>query len=113
MPDIYAVVGRRIREERLARHLSLRELAELAGTTASFLGQIERGNRKLSLATLQKVILALGLSAGELMGAQSPRSKPSWEQRIARLVSGQHPRRQKLVFQILKFAFRQFGKTRP
>jgi len=60
MSDIYAMVGKRIREERLARYLSLRELSESAGTTASFLGQIERGNRKLSLATLQKLLNSLG-----------------------------------------------------
>lgn len=52
--------GRVIRECREQRGLSQEALAELAGLSRSFLGEIERGAAVPSIETLQKLADALG-----------------------------------------------------
>lgn len=42
----YKALGRRIREERLKRNLTQEQLAEAIEISNSYMGQIERGERK-------------------------------------------------------------------
>jgi transcriptional regulator with XRE-family HTH domain len=59
-------IGARIRALRLARPSTLRELAARAGVTESFLSQVERGVASPSIASVQRIARALGLSIAEL-----------------------------------------------
>ncbi|WP_442880351.1 helix-turn-helix domain-containing protein [Arthrobacter sp. S2(2024)] len=68
----HAGTGTRIREIRRLRGLSLRELARLSGTTASFISQFERGESGASLATLVKLTRALGMSLPQFFEGDSP-----------------------------------------
>src|SRR3972149_5021172 len=52
-------IGSRIRERRKALRLSLQELAERAGLTASFLSLIERDHSSPSLESLRRIAEAL------------------------------------------------------
>jgi transcriptional regulator with XRE-family HTH domain len=53
--------------------LSQEALAEQAGVHWTFLGQVERGHRNLSLHNLLKVAAGLGVDPGELVrGLQPP-----------------------------------------
>ena len=51
----YKDIGRKMKEIRINKNLSQEEFAEEIGITASYLGQIERGQRKISLPTLEKI----------------------------------------------------------
>lgn len=53
------LVGQRIRQRRKERGLSLRELAEQADLTASFLSLVERGHNTPSLDSLRRIAAAL------------------------------------------------------
>ena len=55
-------LGPRIREERLARRISLRALAREVGVSASMISQIETGKAQPSVSTLYAITSALGLS---------------------------------------------------
>lgn len=59
-------LGTRIRSLRQARHLTLREVADRAGVTESFLSQVERDVTSPSIATVHRVAGALGLSIAQL-----------------------------------------------
>ena len=52
-------IGSQVKEHRNELGLSLRELGELAGVTASFLSQVENDQVSPSLISLQKIALAL------------------------------------------------------
>ncbi|MHB1876174.1 MAG: helix-turn-helix domain-containing protein [Streptosporangiaceae bacterium] len=65
-------VGVRLRQVRLARRLTLRDVARAAGISESFLSQLERGRANASVATLRRVAAALGLGIGDLFAAESP-----------------------------------------
>ena len=64
---LYRMVGKRVRQLRLQRKLTQEQLAERAGISASFLGHIERGSRKLSLDSFYHLARALGCTADDLL----------------------------------------------
>lgn len=72
-------LGQRIREARLARGMSLRETASLAGISPSLLSQVETGKVQPSVSTLYSVVTCLDLSVDDLLdhhpGVEAP-SRP-------------------------------------
>jgi transcriptional regulator with XRE-family HTH domain len=61
-----AVLGERVRGQRLRLGLSGRELATAANVTPGFISQLERGLSTPSIATLLRICRALGLQIGDL-----------------------------------------------
>ena len=70
-----AEVGRRIRELRAARGWALRELGRRAGLAASHLGSVEAGRTSPTLASLLKILEALGTTAPAFFGGPAARRK--------------------------------------
>jgi transcriptional regulator with XRE-family HTH domain len=68
-------LGPRIRALRQARSVTLRELAERAGVTESFLSQVERERTSPSIASVQRIARALDLTIAELFTEQAPRGR--------------------------------------
>lgn len=66
------VLGRSVRQLREDRGMALRELAEKADVSSSFVSQVERGVANPSVASLRRIADALGTSIGALFdGDQS------------------------------------------
>ena len=55
------IIGGNIRHERMARDISLEELAAILGLTSGFVGLIERGQRGATPFTLYKLGTSFGL----------------------------------------------------
>jgi len=75
-------VGPRLRELRLKRGLSLRELSAACGVSASFLSQAERGLCSISIPTLERACKALGATLATFfadpgVGAADPTILPA------------------------------------
>jgi transcriptional regulator with XRE-family HTH domain len=67
------VLGERIRERREALGFSQEALAEHSGIHWTFLGQVERGRRNLSLHNLLKIAAGLSVDPADLVrGLQAP-----------------------------------------
>jgi len=65
-------LGPRIRSLRHARRVTLRELAERAGVTESFLSQVEREVTSPSIASVQRIARALDLGVADLFVDEPP-----------------------------------------
>ncbi|HYH93807.1 MAG TPA: cupin domain-containing protein [Candidatus Saccharimonadales bacterium] len=63
-------LGSRIRGLRQGRQMTLRDVAERAGVTESFLSQVERDVTSPSIATVQRIARALDLSIAQLFAEQ-------------------------------------------
>lgn len=63
----YVLLGARVRRERLKRGLTQEQLAELSNITPSYIGIIERGDKKLSVETLVKLAVTLNVSTDYLL----------------------------------------------
>lgn len=78
----YVSLGKRVRRERKAHHLTQAQLAKKLGLSVSFLGHVERGTRKASLETLVAISNALNISVDSLLSESlmlqdtTPRSNP-------------------------------------
>jgi transcriptional regulator with XRE-family HTH domain len=68
-------LGARIRALRHSRSMTLRELADAAGVTESFLSQVEREVASPSIASVQRIAGALGLAIAELFVEEPSRSQ--------------------------------------
>jgi transcriptional regulator with XRE-family HTH domain len=66
------LIGHSLRDARHRRGMTLREVADLAGVTESFLSQVERDVASPSIATLRRIAGALGTSIGALLDAAGP-----------------------------------------
>ncbi|MBP1942242.1 helix-turn-helix domain-containing protein [Cytobacillus luteolus] len=60
------IVGERIRGIRKHKGLTQEELADITGLQHSYIGGIERGERNISLLTLEKIISGLGIMPNEI-----------------------------------------------
>lgn len=61
------IQGSKIRDMRRQRAYSLNDLAAKAGISVSYLSEIERGSKKPSLRTLEKLAQALHITQGQLL----------------------------------------------
>lgn len=61
-------LGNRVRSLRLQQNLTVRDLAELAGVSASYVYAIESGVRGSNLNKLGKIAAALSVSISTLIG---------------------------------------------
>jgi transcriptional regulator with XRE-family HTH domain len=67
--DLQLAVGRRVREIRTARGISQEALAVAVGVHRTYLGGIERGERNLTLRTVERLAARLGVDVHVLLGA--------------------------------------------
>jgi transcriptional regulator with XRE-family HTH domain len=67
-----AIVGTRIRQERLRNGLTGRRLAALAGVTPAYVSQVEHGQYMPSVATLIQFSEALGVAVGDILQTEAP-----------------------------------------
>ncbi len=63
---IAIALGRSIRKRREARDFTQEELAELAGLDRTYISDVERGGRNLSLSSIARIAKALGTSISDL-----------------------------------------------
>jgi transcriptional regulator with XRE-family HTH domain len=65
-------VGARLRTLRRARRLTLREIAERASLSESFVSQLERGQSGATIQSLQRISAALGVDVSDLFAEDTP-----------------------------------------
>ena len=66
-------LGRYLQRQRKSRGMTQSECARAIHRSLSFYGHIERDTRKMSMETFCELVLALDLSADELLRAAIPR----------------------------------------
>ncbi|MBI4387003.1 MAG: helix-turn-helix transcriptional regulator [Elusimicrobia bacterium] len=103
MPDIYQRLGQRVRQERLRLGWTQEELAEKADLHAAYIGQIERTQKKVSLATVDRLATALEVGIGFLLSQEERSYRPSnWETRINGLLKGKSLSEKGALYRTLK-----------
>jgi XRE family transcriptional regulator, regulator of sulfur utilization len=71
-------LGERIKYLRINRNWSLRELSEATGgTSKGYLSEIERGNMRPTVTTLDKLAKAFDISPAVLLGGQDSELTPT------------------------------------
>lgn len=63
--NIQEKIGSRIKELRLLKKLSQEALANIAEVDRTYMTSVENGRRNISVVTLEKILIALGISFKE------------------------------------------------
>lgn len=71
--DLQRSVGRNLRAYREARKLSQEAFADVLGVHRTYMGGVERGERNLTLKTVERIAERLGLEPLALLDAQGDR----------------------------------------
>lgn len=104
---IYLDVAFRIRRERRTRGITLEETAHRASLATSYLGQIERGERKPSLHAVAAIAEALGVPLSALLDRAEPRPAPdSPGRRLEALLRGASPESRAAALETVGFVLR-------
>lgn len=82
MTDLRGRVGARLKQLRQARRLTQEQLAERAGLSYKFIGEVERGRGNPTLTTLSALSDALGVGLVELLGLEADRPRLSARQAL-------------------------------
>ena len=93
VPHVRQFLGQRVRELRKQRGFSQERLGEQSSLSGKFVGEVERGEKSISIDSLYKVSVALAVPMGHLTDVRSRRAAvPSEDaQKIFALVSDRHP----------------------
>ena len=69
MPSLLKTLAENMRRCRKAKGYSQESLAEKAGLHRTYVGAIERGERNITILSLEKIAKALGVQVGELLSS--------------------------------------------
>lgn len=93
VPHVRTFLGQRLRELRKHRGLSQERLGHGSSLSGKFIGEVERGEKSISIDSLYKVSMTLGVPLRQLTDVRPGRRTivPSVDaERIFALVSGRH-----------------------
>ena len=103
MSNTIKTIGARIRKHRNDMHLSQEELAERADMHFTYIGQVERGEKNITVGSLEKICLALGITFEELfIGLGPDNDNNSIAQEITNLVCEKSPKIQNVCLNVIK-----------
>lgn len=101
----YLALGKRIREERLKLNLTQERLAESIDVSNSYIGQIERGERSLTLETLIKITNRLGVTIDYLLKESISIEDENIMNQLKQLFNGRSHKQKQMALDILKVMF--------
>ena len=94
-------LGNRIREARIKKQHTQQKLAEMAGISQIYLGEIERGTKMPSLRSFIKIIEALDLSADYVLRDELSSGERYIYDEIAEKLKNLSPQQRKAASEIL------------
>jgi len=100
----YKALGKRIREERRKRDLTQEQLADNVNVTYSYIGQVERGERGISLETLINISNRLGVTVDYLLSDYRDSHYEYYKGQWAKLMQGRYDFEQEYVFKLAETA---------
>ena len=98
----YSKLGERIREERLKRRLTQEKLAEAVDISTTYIGQIERGEKSLTLDTFVGIANCLELSMDYLLRDSLIISEKDLSDDWAQLTAGRSNAEKKMMMEIVR-----------
>jgi transcriptional regulator with XRE-family HTH domain len=101
-------VEKRLLELRKNRGFSQEQLALEAGITTSYYGQVERGERNITVHTLEKICNALNVSLADFFSGfenKNPAASDEISGQILYQLNGRTPDEKQAVLRMVKLAF--------
>jgi len=101
----YYKLGSRLKQERQRLNLTQEKLAEKVDVSHAYIGQIERGERSLTLETLVNIAEKLDVTVDYLLESAIDISHSYYLQKIRLLLSSRTQSEQKMAYEMLALLF--------
>ncbi|MBP2002528.1 transcriptional regulator with XRE-family HTH domain [Paenibacillus shirakamiensis] len=101
----YDSLGKRLRQERRKMHLTQEKLAEKIDVSDAYIGQIERGERSLSLDTLIRLANELGVTIDYLLQDSVMLREDHFTEQVRQIMAERSLREKQMVLDMLKIMF--------
>lgn len=101
----YSILGKRIREERLRLNLTQEKLAEEVNISTAYLGQIERGERSVTLDKLIPISNRLGVTVDFLLSDYITPNDDINVNRLYQLLHDKSAAEKEMAINVLKLIF--------
>lgn len=106
----YKSLGNRIREERRRLNLTQAQLAEDIDISDTYMGAIERGERSLTLDTLERIVNRLGVTIDYLLADSIPGNDSVIIEQFKQIIDRQPLERKQMAINVLHSIFSYFEK---
>jgi transcriptional regulator with XRE-family HTH domain len=106
----YENLGSRIRRERQKHTLTQEKLAEKIDVSHAYIGQIERGERSMSLETLVKLAVQLDVTVDELLSDAIELQDSFYLNKIEQLLKARSIQEQRMVWEMIELMFVHLDK---
>ena len=97
----YFLLGRRIRETRIALRITQSELAEMTDLSEQYISNIECARRKLSLPSLIRIADALGVTADSLLAGNLSHNPSEYNSEIIKIFSECSPQERRFLYELM------------
>ncbi len=101
----YDALGRRLRQERHKMNWTQEKLAERIEVSDAYIGQIERGERSLSLDTLVKLANQLGVTVDYLLHDSIEVDDDQFMNQVRQIMLDRSPKEKQLALDVIKLMF--------
>ena len=101
----YKALGKRIRKERLKLGLTQARLAEDIDISDTYVGQIERGERSLTLDTLVRLVNRLGVTVDYLLKDYVVATDDNIIEQLRQILQSQSNARKQMAVNVLRTIF--------
>lgn len=105
MADLVHRLGERIRMLRRERNLSQEQLGERAGLHTNYIGQVERGEKNVTIESLEKIAAGLKVSMEELFRYIDPMEREDDLAQIHKLLSSRSKQDKAMVLKMIRSIF--------
>ena len=106
----YKKLGNRIREERRRLNLTQAQLAEDIDISDTYMGAIERGERSLTLDTLERLVNRFGVTIDYLLADSIPSNDSIIIEQFKQIIDRQPLERKQMAINVLHSIFSYFEK---
>ena len=101
----YIALGQRIRQERLKLNLTQEKLAEDVGLSTTYIGQVERGERSLTLGKLVLIVNRFGVTVDYLLSDSVEPENDNQYRIWSQLMNGRTEDEKALAVNMVKLMF--------
>ena len=108
----YKRLGKRIREERRKLNLTQAQLAESIDISDTYMGAIERGERRLTLDTLVRLANRLGVTIDYMLADSVSDSDTNIMEQFKQIIDQQPLDRKQMAINVLRTIFSYFDDKR-
>ncbi|MNI42120.1 HTH-type transcriptional regulator SinR [compost metagenome] len=105
MADLIHRLGDRIRQLRKDHNLSQEQLGELAGLHTNYIGQVERGEKNVTIESLEKIATGLQVSMEQLFRYIDPIKQEDELGQIYKLLSSRPNKDKVMVLKMIQNIF--------